>query len=105
MCIALACLTAAAAESQVVNVDREVRDDSVHHRWGAFVNLSASSDKQKKNILDVSGNVEIDRYFDIAFSERKQSNKYRFDVENKLDPCSVGSYCKISRLRLQHWSR
>ena len=64
MCIALACLTAAAAEAQVVNVDREVRDDSVHHRWGAFVNLSASSDKQKKNILDVSGNVEIDRYFD-----------------------------------------
>lgn len=62
--MALICLFAANADAQVVNVDREIREDSLQHKWGAFVNVSASSDKQKKNVLDISGNVEIDRHFD-----------------------------------------
>jgi hypothetical protein len=63
LCTALACLPARDAGAQVVNIDREAREDTVHHRWGAFANVSLSSDKQKNNLLDVSGNIEVDRYF------------------------------------------
>ena len=67
LCTAIACLTGLSAHAQVVNVDREAREDTQHHRWGAFVNLSVSSDKQKNNVLDLSGNVELNRYFENRY--------------------------------------
>lgn len=49
--------------AQVVNIDREIRADTTHRAWSAFASLSLSSDKQKNNVLDISGNMEIDRNF------------------------------------------
>ena len=50
--------------AQILNIDREVvSDDSILHKMAFIGSLSISSDKQKNNVLDLSSNIEIDRFF------------------------------------------
>jgi hypothetical protein len=50
-------------KAQVFNVDREVIEDSSYKSWAFSAGLNISSDKQKKTILDVSSNLELNRFF------------------------------------------
>lgn len=47
---------------QVINIDREYQEDSVDQIWGLNATLSVSSDKQRNNLFDISGNAEINRF-------------------------------------------
>jgi hypothetical protein len=51
-----------ASHGQVVNVDREVSSDTTSGKWAGNLNLSASADKQRRNVLDVSTRTECYRY-------------------------------------------
>ncbi len=54
--------------AQILNIDREVGlDDSILHKMAFVGSLSISSDKQKNNVLDLSSNIEIDRFFSNNF--------------------------------------
>jgi len=47
--------------AQVLNIDREKREDSVLKTWDLAVGLSLSSDKQKRNLLESNTNLEFVR--------------------------------------------
>lgn len=47
--------------SQILNIDREGRDDSTFKSWMINGSFSLSSDKQKNNVLDVSTNIELNK--------------------------------------------
>jgi hypothetical protein len=49
--------------AQILNIDRAVIDDTVFHKFAFVSSLSISSDKQKKNVLDLGSNIEVDRFF------------------------------------------
>jgi hypothetical protein len=52
------------AFSQILNVDRVNKDeDTIFRKWRSLVGVSLSSDKIKKSLLDVSSNIEINRFF------------------------------------------
>ena len=48
---------------QILNIDRITPPDTIYKKWVTVVNLSLSSDKLKKNLLDISSKVEINRFF------------------------------------------
>ena len=50
-----------ATQSQVLNIDREVGSDTVLKKWEVVTGISISSDKQKKNLIDINSNVEVNR--------------------------------------------
>ncbi|MFN6260055.1 MAG: hypothetical protein ACK4ZG_03635 [Bacteroidota bacterium] len=47
--------------AQVLNIDRERREDSLLKTWDLAVGLSLSSDKQKRNLLESNTNLEFVR--------------------------------------------
>lgn len=49
--------------SQILNVDREASNDTVFKKWISVADISFSSDKVKKNLLDVSSKIETNRFF------------------------------------------
>jgi len=49
--------------SQILNSDRLVSEDTIYKKWRSFVDVSFSSDKIKKSLLDGSSKIEINRYF------------------------------------------
>jgi hypothetical protein len=53
---------------QVLNIDREHRDDSLLHKWDYALGASLSSDKQKRNLLESSVNVEVARNLSSKYS-------------------------------------
>lgn len=50
-------------DAQVLNLDREVMPDSVKKNYSFAGTFFISSDKQKNNLLDISGNLEFNRIF------------------------------------------
>jgi hypothetical protein len=50
------------SSGQVLNVDREFTEDSLRKKYDVTANLFLSSDKQKNNLLDISTNIEYDKY-------------------------------------------
>ena len=48
---------------QILSIDRVTSADSIPKKWVSVVNLSFSSDKLKKDLLDVSSKIEINRFF------------------------------------------
>ncbi len=48
--------------AQVLNVDREIEIDSLPKKWKGYIDLSASSDKQQNNVLDISNQIEVNRF-------------------------------------------
>ena len=48
---------------QILNIDRVTSADSIPKKWVSVVNFSFSSDKLKKDLLDVSSKIEINRFF------------------------------------------
>ena len=48
--------------SQILNVDRLIERDSIHNKWNGYADISFSSDKNKKNLLDGSSRIEMDRF-------------------------------------------
>lgn len=49
--------------AQVVNIDREIKDDSITRKWEFVGAFDLSSNKQKNNILNFNTNIEIERNF------------------------------------------
>ncbi len=49
-------------DAQVLNIDREFAADSLRKNWDLCGGLNFSSDKQKKNILDLNTSLEFDRF-------------------------------------------
>ncbi len=49
-------------KSQVLNIDREFAPDSARKNYDLITNFFLSSDKQKNNLIDISGNIEYDRF-------------------------------------------
>jgi hypothetical protein len=54
---------------QVLNIDREIENDTIFRRVRASFNLNFSNDKQKKNLIDFSNTSELDLFM---------KNKYMF---------------------------
>lgn len=52
---------------QVFNIDREVTEDTIYKSWAFSAGLNISSDKQKKTILDVNSNLELNRFFQNGY--------------------------------------
>jgi len=46
---------------QVINIDREVKEDSVFKNWDVAIGVTLSSDKQKKNLIDGNFTGELVR--------------------------------------------
>lgn len=61
--IILALLFSISNFSQILDIDRVTATDSTYKKWVNVVNFSLSSDKLKKNLLDVSSKIEINRFF------------------------------------------
>jgi hypothetical protein len=61
LCTLSILFTSAYIQAQVVNVDREVSDDSIIKKWQVTVAGALSSDKQKKNLLEANFNNEAIR--------------------------------------------
>lgn len=55
-------LFSSALFSQILNVDRLIERDSIHNKWNGYADISFSSDKNKKNLLDGSSRIEMDRF-------------------------------------------
>jgi hypothetical protein len=49
--------------AQVLSIDREIQSDSIKNKWLHSVDFSLSSDKLKKNLLDVNSRIETTRFF------------------------------------------
>lgn len=49
--------------SQILNVDRITIADSISSKWVGFTDISFSSDKLKKNVLDGSTKFELNHFF------------------------------------------
>lgn len=60
-------LTHVNISAQVLNIDREKREDSVLKNWDLAIGLSLSSDKQKRNLLESNTNVEFVRNLPSRF--------------------------------------
>jgi len=54
---------AASANSQILNIDRENEEDTTFKKWVRVVDFSLSSDKLKKNLVDMDAKAELDRFF------------------------------------------
>lgn len=50
-------------DAQILNIDREFAADSLRKNWDFCGGINFSSDKQKKNILDLNTSLEFDRFF------------------------------------------
>ena len=61
--IILTLLLSISSFSQILDIDRVTAADSTYKKWVNVVNFSLSSDKLKKNLLDVSSKIEINRFF------------------------------------------
>lgn len=48
--------------AQVLNIDREFAEDSTRKGYDFAGKVFLSSDKQKNNVINVSGNIEFDKY-------------------------------------------
>ena len=53
--------------AQVLNLDREVTADSLKKKYSFAGTFFLSSDKQKNNLIDVSGNLEFNRIFNNRY--------------------------------------
>lgn len=51
------------SNAQVLNIDREVQNDSLSKNWQSSVSISFSSDKLKKSLADVSSRLETAKFF------------------------------------------
>lgn len=49
--------------AQVLNIDREVKEDTAYKGWSLTGKFSISSDKQRNNVLDLDTKLELDRFF------------------------------------------
>jgi hypothetical protein len=67
---------------QVLNIDREVFNDSIEKKWIFSSLVTFSSDKQIKTVVDINSNIELDRLF---------KNKYGFLTLFKNDAVFNGS--------------
>jgi len=61
--IALFFLSILPTYSQILNVDRENVEDTLKKKLNYFVTLNFSNDKQKKNLIDLATQTEIDLFF------------------------------------------
>ena len=61
--IILTLLLSISSFSQILDIDRVTAADSTYKKWVNVIKLSVSSDKLKKNLLDVSSKIEINRFF------------------------------------------
>jgi hypothetical protein len=60
--VVLFCLIKINVDAQVLNIDREFAADSLRKNWDLSGGFNFSSDKQKKNILDLNTTLEFDRF-------------------------------------------
>jgi hypothetical protein len=60
-------LISISASSQILYLDREKGEDSVRKKINFTGDLTFSSDKQKNNILDLSAQLELDRFYQNKF--------------------------------------
>ncbi len=51
------------SNAQVLNIDREVQNDSLSKNWQSSVSISFSSDKLKNSLADVSSRLETAKFF------------------------------------------
>jgi hypothetical protein len=49
--------------AQILNIDRENGQDTIKRKQSLSINLNFSSDKQKKNLLELASRTEYDRFF------------------------------------------
>jgi hypothetical protein len=63
------CFFFVTTQAQILNIDREIGNDTVFHRFRASFNFNFSNDKQKKNLVDFSNVSEVDMFL---------KNKYLF---------------------------
>lgn len=61
------CFTFLNINGQVLNVDREIEDDTTFKRIGASVNFSFSNDKQRRNLIDFANTSEVDLFLKNKF--------------------------------------
>jgi hypothetical protein len=59
----LLCLCLTTASAQILNVDRELTEDSSRNKFDLVGGLFVSSDKQKRNVIDLSSRIEGDLFF------------------------------------------
>ena len=45
--------------SQILNIDREIGSDTVNKKWEGVSGISVSTDKQKRNLIDINSNFEL----------------------------------------------
>lgn len=62
----IVCLSLA-SYGQILNVDRAAGVDTTGKRFFALIGLTASADKQKKDLVDVSGNADFSRLLKDSF--------------------------------------
>jgi hypothetical protein len=75
-------------QAQVLNIDRENKDDSIFRRWDIAIGLSLSSDKQKSNLLESSSNVETilnlrSKYFVASVLKNELSYNGPTEIQNE----------------------
>lgn len=63
------CLFFVSSKAQVLNIDREIENDTTFRRIRASFNFTFSNDKQKRNLLDFANASEVDYFL---------KNKYLF---------------------------
>ena len=73
--------------AQVLNIDREIENDTAFHRVRASFSFNFSNDKQKRNLLDFSNSSEIDyflknKYLFILLSQTEVSFNGKQALEN-----------------------
>jgi len=60
--ILLLLATAHQGVAQILNIDRENGQDTIKRKQSMSINLNFSSDKQKKNLLELASRTEYDRF-------------------------------------------
>ncbi len=60
-------ISSSVLHAQVLNLDREVTADSLKKKYSFAGTFFLSSDKQKNNLIDVSGNLEFNRIFNNRY--------------------------------------
>ena len=87
--------------SQILNVDRENGQDSIARKQLFSWNVSFSSDKQKKNLLELTNVAEYDRFFkndQVLITLLNTDASFRF--ERGIDP----NITKYGSTMLTKWS-
>ena len=81
-------LICSVVNAQVLNIDREQKEDSSIRKWNLSVGISLSSDKQKSNLFESSSNLETvlnlhSRYFLAAVFRNDLSYNGPAQIQNE----------------------